>query len=34
MDLVREAGFVDYWRATGNWADYRKPVGTDDFECF
>ncbi len=32
-DLVRELGFVDYWRASGNWGDYCKPVGKDDFEC-
>jgi TolB-like protein len=31
--MVREMGLVDYWRASGNWADYCKPVGTDDFEC-
>ncbi|MEY2855076.1 MAG: hypothetical protein RL030_2208, partial [Pseudomonadota bacterium] len=32
-DFVRELGLVDYWRSTGNWGDYCKPVGTDDFEC-
>ena len=31
--LVREIGLVDYWRKTGNWGDYCKPVGNDDFEC-
>jgi tetratricopeptide (TPR) repeat protein len=30
---LRDSGLVDYWRATGNWGDFCKPVGTDDFEC-
>jgi TolB-like protein len=32
-DLVRDLGLVDYWRTTGNWGDFCKPVGKDDFEC-
>lgn len=32
-DLVRDVGFVDYWRATGDWGDFCKPVGETDFEC-
>ncbi len=32
-DLVRDMGLVDYWRATGNWGDFCRPVGDDDFEC-
>lgn len=32
-DIVREIGLVDYWRKSGNWGDYCKPVGSDDFEC-
>lgn len=32
-DIVRDVGLVDYWRSSGNWADFCKPVGTDDFEC-
>ncbi|MEP7246499.1 MAG: TIR domain-containing protein [Gammaproteobacteria bacterium] len=31
--LLREQGFVDYWRKSGNWGDFCKPVGADDFEC-
>jgi TolB-like protein/tetratricopeptide (TPR) repeat protein len=32
--LLREAGLVDYWRASGNWSDFCHPVPqTDDFEC-
>ncbi len=31
--LVRAWGFEDYWRTTGNWGDYCRPVGLDDFEC-
>jgi TolB-like protein len=32
-ELVRELGLVDYWRSSGKWGDYCKPVGDDDFEC-
>jgi TolB-like protein len=32
-DILRSTGLVDYFRATGNWGDFCKPVGTDDFEC-
>ena len=32
-ELVRELGLADYWRATGNWADFCRPVGETDFEC-
>jgi len=32
-DLLRELKLVDYWRATGKWGDYVRPVGEDDFEC-
>ena len=31
--LLRDLGLVDYWRRSGNWGDYCRPVGTDDFEC-
>jgi hypothetical protein len=31
--ILRDLGLVDYWRTSGNWGDYCKPVGTDDFEC-
>jgi adenylate cyclase len=30
--LMRNAGFVDYWRAKG-WPDKCRPVGADDFVC-
>jgi tetratricopeptide (TPR) repeat protein len=33
-DLVREMGMVDYWRTTGRWGDFCRPVGDDDFEFF
>jgi TolB-like protein len=32
-ELLRKMGIVDYWRATGNWGDFCKPVGAKDFEC-
>ena len=31
--LLQEAGLVDYWLSTGNWGDFCRPVGNDDFEC-
>ncbi len=31
--LVRDLGLVDYWRSSGQWSDFCKPVGKDDFEC-
>jgi TolB-like protein len=31
--LLRATGLVDYFRASGNWGDFCKPVGADDFEC-
>ena len=31
-DLVRKMGLVDYWRETGKWGDYVRPLGDDDFE--
>jgi tetratricopeptide (TPR) repeat protein len=31
--LLRDIGLVDYWRATGNWGDFCKPMGKNDFEC-
>ncbi|MEP7246500.1 MAG: TIR domain-containing protein [Gammaproteobacteria bacterium] len=32
-DMLREVGLADYFRATGKWGDFCKPVGKDDFEC-
>ncbi len=32
-DLLRDLGLVDYFRASGNWGDFCKPIGKDDFEC-
>jgi TolB-like protein len=32
-DLLRDLGLVDYFRSTGNWGDFCKPIGKDDFEC-
>jgi TolB-like protein len=31
--LVRESGLADFFRASGKWNDYCRPVGADDFEC-
>jgi TolB-like protein len=33
-ELLRDVGLVDYWRETGNWGDFCRPIGEDDFECF
>jgi len=32
-DLVRKLGLAGYWRTTGHWGDFCRPVGEDDFEC-
>jgi TolB-like protein len=32
-EQLRKIGLVDYWRSTGNWGDFCKPAGQDDFEC-
>lgn len=32
-DLARQLGLVGYWRKSGYWGDYCRPVGEDDFEC-
>ena len=32
-DFVRDLKLADYWRATGNWGRFCRPVGEDDFEC-
>ncbi len=32
-NLVRDLGLVDYWRASGNWGEFCRPLGKDDFEC-
>jgi TolB-like protein/DNA-binding winged helix-turn-helix (wHTH) protein/tetratricopeptide (TPR) repeat protein len=32
-DLVRDLGLVDYWRASGNWGQFCRPLGENDFEC-
>jgi adenylate cyclase len=32
--FMRDLGFVELWRQTGEWGDYCKPLpGNDDFEC-
>jgi hypothetical protein len=32
-DLVQGIGLVEYWRGTGHWGDFCRPVGHTDFEC-
>jgi TolB-like protein len=32
-NMLRDVGLADYFRASGNWGDFCKPVGTEDFEC-
>jgi TolB-like protein len=32
-DILREIGLVDYFRASGKWGDYCRPLGEVDFEC-
>ncbi|MEZ6029246.1 MAG: TIR domain-containing protein [Hyphomonadaceae bacterium] len=31
-ELVRELGIYDCWSQTGNWGDFARPLGEDDFE--
>ena len=31
-DFVRELGVYDYWRESGKWGDFARPLGDDDFE--
>jgi adenylate cyclase len=31
--FLRDLGFVELWRKTGEWNDYCHPVGSSDFEC-
>jgi TolB-like protein len=31
--ILRDVGLVDYFRSSGNWGDFCKPVRADDFEC-
>jgi adenylate cyclase len=33
-DLVRELGIYDYWRESGKWGDFARPLGDDDFEVY
>jgi TolB-like protein len=32
--LLRDLGLVDYWRKSGKWGDFARPVGADDFDVF
>jgi TolB-like protein len=32
-DILRDLGLVAFFRASGNWGDFCRPVGSDDFEC-
>jgi serine/threonine-protein kinase len=32
-NLVREFGLLDYWRTSGNWSPFCRPLQADDFEC-
>jgi hypothetical protein len=30
--IARDLGLVDYWRKTGDWGDFARPLGDSDFE--
>lgn len=32
-ELLRDFGYVEYWRAQDAWGDFCRPIGSDDFEC-
>ena len=31
-DIVRDLGLYDYWRRSGKWGDFARPLGEDDFD--
>ena len=31
-EILREIGLVDFWRKSGNWGDFARPLGDGDFE--
>jgi DNA-binding winged helix-turn-helix (wHTH) protein len=31
--LVRDFGYVEYWRESGAWGDFCRPLGDSDFDC-
>ncbi len=31
-EILRDLGLVDYWRQSGKWGDFARPLGDDDFE--
>jgi len=31
-DILRDLGLYDYWRKSGKWGDFARPLGEDDFE--
>jgi TolB-like protein/tetratricopeptide (TPR) repeat protein len=33
-DLLRDLKIVDYWRETGQWGDFARPSGAEDFEVW
>src|SRR5690606_38536048 len=32
-ELLRERGYLEFWRATGEWSDFCRPAGDNGFEC-
>ena len=30
--IVSDLGLVDYWRSSGNWGDFAKPIGEGDYQ--
>jgi adenylate cyclase len=32
-ELLRDLGLVEYWRETGKWGEFCRPVGDGDFTC-
>lgn len=32
--FAENTGLLEYWRTSGHWADFCRPVGEKDFECF
>jgi hypothetical protein len=33
-EIIREKGFEKFFRESGNWNDFCRPVSDADFECY
>ena len=33
-ELAKDVGLLTYWRTTGEWGAFARPLPNDDFECW